>query len=471
METEIKFILNEHVIHTNINSATVLLDFIRKEQHLTGTKEVCKEGDCGACAVLVGTLTENGMKYKSVNSCIFPLHNAAGKHIVTIEGLNNNELSPIQKSFADEGASQCGFCTPGFIVSTTNYFLNETSPDINEAINNIGGNVCRCTGYNSIKKAVANLIDTEYLNRNLEKDKIEELIEINILPGYFKSIPDKLKSLNIHNETNTTIEEKTNVIAGGTDLFVQKPYELLKSKNFFVTNKGKIYNENDKILIDASVTINDLKNSDVINKYFPNLNNFYKLFASHLIRNTASIGGNIANASPIGDSTILFLSLNAELLLTSENGSRKISLRNFYKGYKKIDLQSNEVIKKIILDKPDENFHLNFEKVSKRTHLDIASVNTAIALTVENNIIKTASLSAGGVAPVPFHLGKSSTYLPGKEISNNLVIETIEIAMNEISPISDIRGSEEYKRLLLSQLIKAHFLKLFPEVISFEVLI
>ncbi len=346
METEIKFILNEDVIHTKINSTTVLLDFIRKEKHLTGTKEVCKEGDCGACAVLMGTLTENGIKYKSVNSCIFPLHNAAGKHIVTIEGLNNNELSPIQKSFADEGASQCGFCTPGFIVSTTNYFLNETSPDINEAIDNIAGNVCRCTGYNSIKKAVANLIDTEYLNRNLAKDKIEELIDINILPGYFKSIPDKLKLLNIDNETNTTIKGKVNVIAGGTDLFVQKPDELLKSKNYFLANKGQIYQDNDKILIDASVTINDLKNSDVINKFFPNLNNFYNLFASYLIRNTATIGGNIANASPIGDSTILFLSLNAKLKRYTDNGSRKNKKKNYYKRYKKKNLKCNKVIKK-----------------------------------------------------------------------------------------------------------------------------
>ena len=470
MDSEIIFILNEEVVKTNLNSATVLLDFIRKVKHLIGTKEVCKEGDCGACAVLIGTLTENGMIYKSVNSCIFPLQNVNGKHIVTIEGLKSEVLSPIQKSFADEGASQCGFCTPGFIVSTTDYFLNETKPDVNQAIDNIAGNICRCTGYNSIKKAVTNLIDEKYLKRDLSNNKIDELIKLNILPEYFSEIPNKINALKTNVQKQKITEYET-VISGGTDLFVQQPDNLLKTKNIFTSEDEKfIYRDDDNILISANSTINDLKNSEVFNKYFPDLDNFYKLFASHLIRNTATIGGNIVNASPIGDSTILFLSLDTKLLLTSEKSVREISLRKFYKSYKTIDLNKNETIKQIKIEIPQNKILLSFEKVSKRTHLDIASVNTAMLISVENNKISSASLSAGGVAAIPLYLKETSEFLTGKEISNALVNEVIEIAKQEISPISDIRGSKEYKTLLLSQLIKAHFLKLFPGIITREVL-
>ena len=470
MESYLEFILNNEIIGTKTNPANVLLDFIRKEKHLTGTKEVCKEGDCGACAVLVGTLTENGMVYKSVNSCILPLRNVAGKHIVTIEGLNNNELSPIQKSFADEGASQCGFCTPGFIVSTTNYFLNETKPNLAEAIDSIGGNVCRCTGYNSIKKAVGNLIDEKYLERDLSKNKIEELIRLNILPDYFTTIEERLKLLK---DNNSVSEENNfeNIVGGGTDLFVQKPDTLLKTKNRYVADNHKsIYQDNDKILISASGTINDLRNSEIFNNTFSGLDNFYNLFASHLIRNTATVGGNIVNASPIGDSSILFLTLNAKLQISSKEEKKEIHLRNFYKGYKNIALEKGEIVEQIILDIPNQKPLLNFEKVSKRKHLDIASVNTAIALTIDNNIIKSASISAGGVSPVPLYLKNTSEFLSGKTISNKTVLDAIEIMLTEISPISDIRGSKEYKTLLLSQLIKAHFIKLFPNQITFEVL-
>jgi xanthine dehydrogenase small subunit len=470
MENNLEFILNNEIVRTDSNSATVLLDFIRNEKHLTGTKSVCKEGDCGACAVLIGTLTENGVSYKSVNSCIYPLQNAAGKHIVTIEGLNNNKLSPIQKSFADEGASQCGFCTPGFIVSTTNYFLNETEPDIDEAIDIIAGNVCRCTGYNSIKKAVSNLVDEKYLNRDLTKNKIDELIRLNILPEYFSTIESKLKSLK--QEYNPVIEYSKNIIAGGTDLFVQKPEEMLKSNNSFISEKNKtIYQDNDKIMIGASATINDLMYSEVFNNHFPNLNNFYNLFASHLIRNTATIGGNIVNASPIGDSSVLFLSLNAKLSLTTGENNREILLKEFYTDYKTTELKENEIIEKIILQIPGTKPFISFEKVSKREHLDIASVNTAMALTVDDNVIKSVSISAGGVAPVPLYLQATSEYLKGKQISNELIKEVVTIVEKEISPISDIRGSKEYKTLLLTQLIKAHFLKLFPHQISHEVLL
>ena len=159
MTENITFILNNDLVSVKIDPAIVLLDFIRKQKHLTGTKEGCKEGDCGACTVLVGNLINDKLEYHSVNSCLLPLGNINNTHIVTIEGLNSKNLSHIQTEFIKEGASQCGFCTPGFIVSLTGYLINNQTYEIDKALNSIAGNICRCTGYTSIKRSVNDVLN------------------------------------------------------------------------------------------------------------------------------------------------------------------------------------------------------------------------------------------------------------------------------------------------------------------------
>jgi xanthine dehydrogenase small subunit len=187
----------------------------------------------------------------------------------------------------------------------------------------------------------------------------------------------------------------------------------------------------------------------------------------------ATVAGNIVNASPIGDFTIFFLALDAqlELIQASSNGiapqgesSRTLSLRQLYKGYKQLDKKPGEQIKQLWFTIPGKNSLFNFEKVSKRTHLDIASVNSAIHLKIDNGIIENAGISAGGVGPIPMYLQKTSDFFKGKTISREMVLHATEIAQTEISPISDARGTKEYKTLLLGQLIKAHFLTFFPEL-------
>jgi xanthine dehydrogenase small subunit len=175
-----------------------------------------------------------------------------------------------------------------------------------------------------------------------------------------------------------------------------------------------------------------------------------------------TIGGNIVNASPIGDFSILFLALNANINLNT----RTIQLSKFFVGYKKLDLQKDEYVKSISFSIPNKSTLFNFEKVSKRTHLDIASVNSAIMVDYEEDIIKSCCISAGGVGPIPLYLSKTSEFLKGKTISSDTIIKANEVMQNEISPIGDVRGSIEYKRLLLRQLFFAHFIKLFPEKIS-----
>lgn len=476
MESDINFILNNQEIHAKINPATVLLDYIRKVQKLSGTKEVCKEGDCGACAVLLGDLTEAGIKYKTINSCLFPIQNVHGKHVVTIEGLNQENLNPIQSEFLTQGASQCGFCTPGFIISLTGYLINSNKSDYNDAVNSVGGNICRCTGYNSIKKSIKNiLLELNRLNIS-NNNLLDVLIKNKILPNYFKNIEEKLKKINLESNGHSHFQkqEAQIFIGGGTDLFVQKPDELLSNDiNFyFKIPKPKISQNDNEILIHSSTTMEELK--EYFEKNIPKFNfeNLFNLFASKPIRNSATIAGNIINASPIADITITLLALNAELILIDLNDKkRKIKLDQFYRGYKTLDINPNEVIESISIPLPKPNSFFNFEKVSKRTHLDIASVNSAMLLEVKKNKIVGARISAGGVSPIPLFLVKASGLIISKEISNDIINQISETAKSEISPISDIRGSREYKTLLLGQLIKAHFIELFPQKINHEVLV
>ena len=222
--------------------------------------------------------------------------------------------------------------------------------------------------------------------------------------------------------------------------------------------------EDDTCVIGAGTTVSELWNHKELNAYFPNLKKHLKLVSSEQIRNMASFGGNFVNASPIGDMTIFFLALNSDISIINQDGNeRTITLKEFYRGYKTFDLNDEELIKDIVFNLPSKNSKFNFEKVSKRTHLDIASVNSAINITIKDNAIEDAHVSIGGVAAIPKYLRETSVFLKGKSINNQLVLDANEILQNEISPISDVRGSSDYKRLLARQLFFAHFIELFPD--------
>ncbi len=470
MERIIKFILNDKQITVEEHPGLVLLDFIRNKQRLKGTKEGCREGDCGACAVLIGEYSDDGVKYRTVNSCLFPLGNTVNKHIVTIEGLNSGSLSPIQKYFVEEGASQCGFCTPGFIIAFSGYLLNNSKLVYSEAINAVAGNICRCTGYTSIKHAIKRLIDNVILSPIADESHLQSLIDLNLIPKYFLEIPAKLKDL-MESKTGTTeIHESDYLVGGGTDLFVQKPEELSESKLTFLaaSRVPKIKFEDDFCLFSGDVTFEMIKESLELKKYFPQMMDNLNLVASKPIRNSATIAGNIANASPIGDLIIILLALDSCVILKNGKKQREIKLKNFYKDYKILDKTPEEFIEWIKLKLPTNGERFSFEKVSKRTYLDIASVNSAMLIGVKNDLIERINLSAGGVSPIPMNLVETNKFMLNKELTPENILKSLEIIDTEIKPIDDIRGTAEYKRLLLKQLIKAHFIKLFPEKISFE---
>ncbi|MCP9750743.1 FAD binding domain-containing protein [Ferruginibacter sp. HRS2-29] len=457
----IKFILNDVEIKTDLKPGMLLLDLIRYNQQLTGTKIGCREGDCGACTVLVGEIKNGHLEYSTATSCLMAIGNACGKHIVTIEGINIDGLNAIQEAFAKEGATQCGFCTPGFIVSLAGFSLDKSTPTYERSIDAMNGNICRCTGYKSIERAAKNF--TEILGQRSTQEPVEFAVDNRIIPAYFLKIKERLLKLNGQDTQSATAGNK--FLGGGTDLYVQQHDTMPGEAIGFLFDKTELkgINQYDDVCeIGGAATVADIAVSPVFQKYFPALKEYIELVSSTQIRNMATVAGNFTNASPIGDLTIIFLALDAKLTLNDGAQKRTISLRSFYKGYKQLDKKADEFIEKISFVLPAETDRFNFEKVSKRTHLDIASVNSAIKISMEGNVVSSASISAGGVGPIPAWLSNGSAFLTGKEITPENIEELLKIVQSEISPISDARGSEAYKRLLLSQLIKAHFIKSFP---------
>ncbi|GJM35431.1 MAG: xanthine dehydrogenase small subunit [Saprospiraceae bacterium] len=463
----IEFILNDRKIRTDKPSGLPLLDFIRYEQSLTGTKIGCREGDCGACNVLVGHLQDGQMKYLPITSCLTPIGNVQGKQVVTVEGLNMEDLSPVQQYMVDEAGTQCGFCTVGFIVSLTGYCLSHSTPDYKAAIAAIDGNICRCTGYKSIERAARHI--TNALAGKDTRETVDWLVERKFIPPYFKEIPNMLQTIGAENGG----QKNGVLVGGGTDLYVQKHDQLLDREVDLVANHPNwrfITIKNGVCTLGGATTVTDVQESDALQTLFPRLTQHLKLVASSPIRNISTLAGNFVNASPIGDLTAFFLALNAKIELTEDDKSRTIFLKDFYKGYKDLDKTKGENITAISFIIPPANSHFNLEKVSKRIHLDIASVNTAAQIIVESGVIADAHISAGGVGPTPIYLKDTCAFLMGKPLTPELIRAAIDVLQSEISPISDVRGSENYKRLLLRQLFYAHFIKLFPNQISLEVL-
>ncbi len=464
----ISFILNKTTVETTLPEGSTLLDYIRYEKQLTGTKIGCREGDCGACTVLIGNIHNDRMKYQSMTSCLTPLGNIHGKHILTVEGLNGQQLSPVQDLIVLNNGTQCGFCTIGFVMSLTGFILSDESPTYENSIKSIDGNICRCTGYKSIERAAETL--SVLLKQRPEENTLSWLVDKRFVPNYLKEIQTKLQSIKNKtdlNHSNSRIA-KDYLIGGGTDLMVQKPEVLRKTstKNILDDTRLKgIKIENNVCHIGASTTVTEFGDSAIIKNIFPKITTYLKLVSSTPIRNMATLGGNIVNASPIGDMTIFFLALNSSVVLSNGIHKRTLPLSDLFLDYKKLDKSEDEFIESILFSAPTSSTYFNFEKVSKRTHLDIASVNSACQLELkENGMIVSAHISAGGVAAIPKYLRKSSAFLENKKLDNTTLSAFLEILNSEISPISDARGKVAYKKLLLRQLVLSHFIQFFGPI-------
>ncbi|MCC6459323.1 MAG: FAD binding domain-containing protein [Saprospiraceae bacterium] len=460
----IQCILNNETIQTELPPGGTVLDFVRYHRRLCGTKIGCREGDCGACTVLVGERQGGTIRYRSMTSCLTPLANIQGKHVVTIEGINHPErqvLTPVQEALVEEHGTQCGFCTPGFVLSLTGFCLQSSGTAPANAIAAIDGNICRCTGYKSIERASHQI--SEMLQGRKQLPALAFAVQQGIVPPYFTGIAARLEALTSP-ASETSGAPASKPVGGGTDLYVQHPEEMPKetARHLFDDSRLRGIRElGEDIEIGAACTVTDLLESPLLQAIFPKLSEHLKLVSSTPIRNMATLAGNLVNASPIGDLSIWLLALDARVVLRN-GSSRTLPLREFFLGYKQLAKTADELVESIVFQKPPGHFLFNFEKVCKRTHLDIASVNSAIGLQTLDGNITAAHLSVGGVSAVPLYLSKTAACLLGKNWPLSAADQTAAeyLLQTEICPISDVRGSAAYKRLLARQLFRAHLQRL-----------
>ena len=497
-----RFILNDREVETVAPAGLLVLDFLRNCERLTGTKEGCKEGDCGACAILIGELEGDAVRYQPVTSCLVPLAEVHGKHVVTIEGCNLAGLNPVQEAIVEFGGTQCGFCTPGIVVSLHGLLLdNAKGLSLDDVKYALSGHLCRCTGYRSLKDCAATLERDlgSRLQANGSNSRVPALTAAGALPEYFTTIPERLRALQAASPAAAAIADGTVpsapqpsmaasalpavadaagsrppapelLIAGGTDLYVQQG-EAIPDRRVDVLGgraelKG-IRRAGGEFRVAGLTTFEEFGTHPAVIEAIPAIGAFNHLIASWQIRNRASLAGNIVNASPIGDFTALLLALDARIVLADGAAQRSVPLKEFYRGYKQMDLRPGELLTEVAFADPTAA-HVNFEKVSKRTCLDIASVNSACSIRCAGDTISDAHFSLGGVAPIPLYLREASQALRGRTLDLETAWEAVRISQEAIAPISDVRGSAEYKRLLARQLLIAHFVTLFPDRFPIE---
>lgn len=458
------FLLNDRPVLTEESPGMTLLEFIRGVACLSGTKDACREGECGACTVLVGTRAADGaVAYKACASCLLPLGGVDGCHVVTVEGLGVEPLTLVQRLIVEHSASQCGFCTPGIVLSLTGFALGSDSLSYDDALNALDGNICRCTGYASIRNAARALCEALAGAARHPGQRLEVLLATGVVPAYFRGIPARLAELKA--APATPCGKNAIAVAGGTDLLVQRPEQLRDSELCFLSKRRDldyIREDKDLLRVGGAVTIEDFRNSEAVRRAFPRLADDLLLHSSAILRNKATLAGNIVNASPIGDATIILLALNARLTVTGDSGKREVPLDKFYLDYKKTDLACGELVSEISIPLPPAGAFYHFEKVSNRTILDIAAVNSALLLaTGPDGAVTGLRVSAGGVGPVPMLLPGLEKF-HGRKPDAALFGDLSKAALAAAKPIDDIRGSAEYKRSLLGQLMLAHGRALAP---------
>ena len=471
----VEFILNSETVRAQVPAGMLALDYLRQHKNLTGTKSGCKEGDCGACSVIIGELKKDAIEYRPMTSCLLPMGELHGKHLVTIEGLNMENLSAVQNAMVDCGGTQCGYCTPGFVVCMTAGLMAPQVP-LNEdgVLYAISGNLCRCTGYRSIKDAGVQAIES-LRDQLINKERIEALVKAKALPKFFLGIAARLKAIEPEEILQFGHQQRgCTIVAGGTDLYVQRGEQLAESSITLLNNGSAIppaTASKGRVIFDARMTFEAFATDPLINTYLQEIYDYNLLMASWPIRTRSTIGGNLCNASPIADMTCLLLALECSLTLTSPDGrKRELPLNEFYLGYKQLNKNSDEVVTEISFPVFSENTHINWEKVSKRAWLDIATVNAACKFEVVENHFTQASMALGGVSATPLYLEHASAFLVGKAVSVDTLLDSLSVAQSEFEPIGDVRGSAKYKRLLARQLLLANFVKLFPESVNQETL-
>ena len=465
IKNEIEFILNDELIKiNNVDTNVSVLNYLRIDKKLTGTKEGCASGDCGACTAIIAELKNNKLEYKAVNTCIMFLYSLHGKQLITVEHLSNSKLHPVQQSMVDNHGSQCGFCTPGFVMSMFGMYKDKVKPSNQNIDEYLAGNLCRCTGYNSIKKAAKKMYsygrkDKFSKNENkiiklLKKIKHNDILISKNNNKFY--IPINLKNLIQYTQNN----KQYKFVTGGTDiaLEVTKKNNNINSLIYLGNNKDLNYikiKEN-YINIGSATPINKI--IPILKKYYPSFAEMFDRYGSTQIRNVASIGGNIGSASPIGDSLPALLALNTKLILQSKN-QRLLDIKNFFKAYRKTALKNNEFIKEIRI--PILKNHIfKCYKISKRIDDDISSLFVSYLIKLKNNIIIDVNIAYGGMDSIPNFAFKTQKYLIGKEFNLKNIEKSKEIIEKDFTPLTDVRASSSYRKLVSKNLMDRLFLEI-----------
>lgn len=452
--TTLRFKLNGREVEASgVDPNTTLLAWLR-QRGLTGTKEGCAEGECGACAVvLVRPDGEGRSRYEPVNSCLMLLASAADQEVLTVEGVaRGSTLHPAQDAMVRLGGSQCGYCTPGFVMSLFAEHYRRGRAETGFDPESIAGNLCRCTGYRPIREAGRSLpmVDAQ--------DPFAARLEAPAPP----STPVRYEAAGRRFFRPTSLREAlvllaehpgARLVSGGTDLGVEVNQRHTRFDTWVSLEavlELRVFEERDDALIlGAATTLSEIEAR--VGHRVPMLGELLPLFSSRLIRNRATLGGNLATASPIGDSPPVLLALGAEVGIASLSGERMIPLDELFVGYRTTALGPGELLAHVRVPRPYPTIG-RFYKVSKRHHDDISTVAAAFALELDQGVVTRARLAYGGVAATPARARDAEAALIGKPWSATAVREARAALEGAFTPMTDQRGSAAYRQAMVTSL-------------------
>lgn len=442
-----------------------LLHYLRSLPNHKGTKEGCGEGDCGACTVVLAELINEKLVYKAVDSCLIFLPMVHGKQIITVENLaveknGKTILHPIQQAIIEESGTQCGFCTPGFVMSMFALYKNEGKPTATLIRNALAGNLCRCTGYSSIMKATLKACKEkkdDHFTKNeskiiafLKKIACNDVIRINSREQLYLK-PFTMQQLLVLKTTNTDAL----IVSGSTDcgLRVTKKHEILpliidisdiKELSIIKKNKNVWH-------IGGGAKLEDIRSA--VKKDLPELYDMLTVFGSRQIRNMATMGGNVGSASPIGDTLPVLFAYGAVVELRSEKQLREVPIADFIVGYRQTLLEKNEIITGVKIPVPDKDIIIKSFKVSKRKDLDISTVSACFRLKLKAGKVEDIILAYGGMAAFTKRASHTESYLKGKAWNEKTVTAAMPFIEKDFTPISDARAGKEMRMIAAKNLL------------------
>ena len=468
----IRFLLNgEEVTLTDVAPDLTLLDWLRLERRLRGSKEGCAEGDCGACTVLVGRLAGDEIIYDSVTACIRFVGSLHGTHVVTIEHLRgeNGALHPVQQAMVDHHGSQCGFCTPGFVMSLYGLWMRDPEPSRPAIEKALQGNLCRCTGYAPIIRAGQAIStygqpqgDPLWAERIAVKDKIRAIHDgrrVEIGTGDNRIIiPASLDDFAALYEA----EPEARIVAGSTDvgLWVTKFVRRIGPVIFIghLQELKRIAENDSEVRFYAGVSYSEAL--PVILANFPQLGELWNRFAGEQVRNMGTIGGNIANGSPIGDTPPPFIALGAKLHLRRGAHRREIKLEDYFLAYGQQDRQPGEFVESVTIPLLPAGEKFATYKISKRREEDISTLCGAFRIFVSDaGMVGMVRIAFGGMAATPKRARAVEAALAGRPWTMETIEAVLPVFAEDYQPISDMRASAEYRLLAAQNLLKRFFLE------------